>query len=76
MANNHGEGALALAFLAGAAIGIGVGMLIAPASGADTRRKIKDMAHKAQEKAHDIGNRFAAAAGDLRDAADEVRAGH
>lgn len=76
MANSHGEGTLALAFLAGAAIGIGVGMLIAPASGVETRKKIKDFARKAQEKAQDMGTRFATAAEEMTHSSDEAQPGH
>jgi len=79
MGNHEGSTVTtALAFLAGAAIGVGIGMLFAPASGTETRRKIKDMANKAQEKAQDLasraqekaqdlGNRFSAAAHDIVD---------
>ncbi len=86
MANSHGEGstgAAALAFLVGAAVGVGIGMLFAPASGRETRRKLKDMAGKAQEKAHDLaamaqekahdlGGRFATAAQDITDGAEKA----
>jgi len=68
MGNHEGSTVTtALAFLAGAAIGVGIGMLFAPASGTETRRKIKDMANKAQETAQDLGNRFSAAAHDIVD---------
>ena len=70
------EGRLVLAFLVGAAIGVGVGMLVAPATGKETRRKIRDFARKAQEKAQDLGGRFAAAAEDLTDDPAQARPGH
>ena len=86
MANHEGK-TTALAFLAGAAIGVGIGMLFAPASGTETRRKIKDMANKAkgkaqelasraQETAQDLGNRFSAAAHDIVDGEESTRARH
>lgn len=72
---NSSEGRLVLAFLVGAAIGVGVGMLVAPAKGEETRRKLKDLARKAQERAQDIGSRFAAAAEEMTDPT-QARPGH
>lgn len=46
MANS---GTTLLALLTGAAIGAGIGLLYAPESGEETRRKIGDNARKAQE---------------------------
>jgi len=39
------------AFLAGAIVGVGVGILLAPKSGKETREQLGSLAHKAQEKA-------------------------
>ncbi len=39
-----------LALITGAAIGAGLGLLYAPESGEKTRKKIKEDAHKAQER--------------------------
>lgn len=43
------SGSTFIAFLAGAAIGAGIGTLYAPESGEDTRKKIGDNARKAQD---------------------------
>ncbi|MCJ7586488.1 MAG: YtxH domain-containing protein [Candidatus Aminicenantes bacterium] len=54
MADDHkGSGALevAVSFLIGAAAGFVLGILFAPASGKDTRKKIKEQAVKTGEKA-------------------------
>jgi gas vesicle protein len=69
------DGRVVLAFLVGAAIGVGVGMLVAPAPGKETRPKIKDLARKAQERAQDLGSRFAVAAEEMADPA-QARPGH
>lgn len=41
----------AYAFLAGLAVGVGTGLLFAPQSGSQTRRKIHDFIEEAQEDA-------------------------
>ena len=55
-----------LLFLGGAAIGAGVALLTAPASGRDTRKKLKqvsdDLAHKASRVAPAIGKAYRKAA--------------
>ncbi|MBI3448754.1 MAG: YtxH domain-containing protein [Acidobacteria bacterium] len=49
----HSELTLALVFLAGALVGAGVALLVAPQSGAETREKVADWAKRAQEKARE-----------------------
>ncbi|NOR15981.1 MAG: hypothetical protein GQ544_09765 [Candidatus Aminicenantes bacterium] len=48
-----------LSFLVGAAAGFGLGVLFAPASGADTRKKIGDGAVKTGEKAKESYEKIA-----------------
>ncbi len=43
-------GAIGLAFLGGALLGAGIGLLYAPRSGRETREQIKDLAHRAEEE--------------------------
>ena len=53
MANDEkgiGAGALVLSFLAGAAIGTGIALLLAPRSGKETREKIQENAEEAVDK--------------------------
>ncbi len=47
------SGALLLSFLLGGLVGAGLALLLAPQSGEETRRRIKDMAESAKEKASD-----------------------
>ena len=42
---NGNRGNMVLAFLAGGAIGAGLALLFAPASGAETRKRLKEGAH-------------------------------
>ena len=49
----HSDMTLALAFLAGALVGAGVALLLAPQSGAETREKVADWAKRTQEKARE-----------------------
>ena len=59
MSDERNDGAnMLFAFLAGAIIGVGVGILIAPKSGKETRKQVSDLAQKAQEKAADLTGRF------------------
>ena len=44
------SGAVAFAFLAGAIIGAGAALLLAPQTGAETRRLLRDYAEKAEEE--------------------------
>ena len=49
--NGFSSGAVAFAFLAGAIIGAGAALLLAPQTGAETRRLLKNYAEKAEEEA-------------------------
>jgi len=49
--NGYSAGAVAFAFLAGAIIGAGAALLLAPQSGAETRTMLKSYAKKAEEEA-------------------------
>ena len=46
--NGFSAGAVAFAFLAGAIIGAGAALLVAPQTGAETRKLLKDYAEKAE----------------------------
>lgn len=47
----YGVGSTLMAFFIGGLVGAGVALLIAPVSGKETRKKIKEVAHEAKEKA-------------------------
>ena len=49
--NGYSAGAIAFAFLAGAVIGAGAALLLAPQTGAETRKLLKNYAEKAEEEA-------------------------
>lgn len=49
--NGFSSGAVAFAFLAGAIVGAGAALLLAPQSGAETRKLLKSYAEKAEEEA-------------------------
>lgn len=49
--NGYSAGAVAFAFLAGAIIGAGAALLLAPQSGTETRKLLKGYAEKAEEEA-------------------------
>ena len=49
--NGFSSGAVAFAFLAGAIIGVGAALLLAPQSGAETRKMLRNYAEKAEEEA-------------------------
>ena len=49
--NGYSAGSVAFAFLAGAIIGAGAALLLAPQTGAETRRLLKNYAEKAEEEA-------------------------
>lgn len=59
-----------LAFLFGAVVGAGVALLMAPATGSDTRRKLADAAKKL---GHDVEDKLAHAKEDLRVRAGDVK---
>lgn len=58
----HHNQKTALGILAGAAIGAAVGVLLAPAKGEDTRKKIKDNANDLKSKAEDELNKITSTA--------------
>lgn len=49
----HSTSAIFLSFLFGGLIGAGFGVLLAPKSGREMRRQIKDIAEETREKAYD-----------------------
>ena len=49
--NGFSSGAVAFAFLAGAIVGVGAALLLAPQSGAETRKMLRNYAEKAEEEA-------------------------
>jgi len=67
MSDSRTDGTALFVFLAGAVIGVGVGLLVAPKTGSETRKQIADLAHKAQEKASDIKNRLTTTVSDVAD---------
>lgn len=48
--NGYSAGSVGFAFLAGAIIGMGAALLLAPQSGAETRKLLKTYAEKAEEE--------------------------
>lgn len=68
MKNNNGK--LALSFLAGAAIGTGLGILFAPDKGSETREKIKQTVTDAS---HEISDRLKHAKEELTKTANEKK---
>ena len=48
--NGYAAGAVGFAFLAGAIIGVGAALLLAPQSGAETRKLLKTYAEEAEEE--------------------------
>ena len=55
MPNGHSDSGIAFAFLAGALIGAGVALLLAPRPGTETRAQVADWLKEAQQKARDLG---------------------
>ena len=64
-------GSTLLALITGAAIGAGVGVLYAPGSGEETRKKIKKDAEKAQK---DLNKRYKETSSNLTEKAKKARA--
>jgi gas vesicle protein len=50
MSDDRNAGGIILAFIAGAILGAGVALVLAPATGQETREKIKDAARRTREK--------------------------
>jgi gas vesicle protein len=50
---NFGAGPTLMAFFIGGLVGAGVALLLAPASGKETRKKIKELTDEAKEKAEE-----------------------
>ena len=46
----YGSGTILLSFLLGGVVGAGLALLLAPQSGVETRRKLKDLADDVKEK--------------------------
>ncbi|HEY3175197.1 MAG TPA: YtxH domain-containing protein [Candidatus Polarisedimenticolia bacterium] len=56
MSDSGSDGtAVLLAFVAGAVVGVGLGLLFAPQTGKETREQVADLARRAREKAVDLG---------------------
>jgi len=51
-----GSGSLLLSFLLGGVVGAGLALLVAPQSGEETRRKIKELADDIKEKTNEYIN--------------------
>jgi gas vesicle protein len=54
--DGYGSGSVLLAFVLGGLVGAGIALLVAPQSGVETRRKIKEFADDATEKASDFAD--------------------
>jgi len=73
--NNYGNGAALaggslLSFLFGAVVGAGVALLMAPATGDETRRKLSDAAKGVTQK---LGDTVGSAKDEIKGRADDVR---
>jgi len=53
--DGHSAGMVFLSFLFGGIVGAGLAMLLAPQSGSETRKRIKEFADDMREKAEDYG---------------------
>jgi len=51
--NGHSAGTVFLSFLLGGIVGAGLAMLLAPQSGSETRKRIREFADDIKEKAED-----------------------
>lgn len=56
MARNNDTGTMLLSFIAGAAVGIGAALLLAPKTGEEMRGRIKDLADDAVDKIKEYAN--------------------
>ena len=54
MSDNNGSSSVLMAFVLGAAAGAAIALLYAPASGEETRRRIKDKAREGRETAEQV----------------------
>lgn len=55
MSDSRNEGVpILMAFMAGAVLGVGLGLLVAPRSGKETRDQLADFARRAREKAEGL----------------------
>jgi gas vesicle protein len=54
--NEIGTGTMLLSFLAGAAVGVGAALLLAPKTGEEMRGRIKDLADDAVDKIKEYAN--------------------
>lgn len=55
--NGHSDLTVAFAFLAGALVGAGVALLMAPKPGTETRAQVGEWVHYLQEKAREAARR-------------------
>ncbi|TAN62776.1 YtxH domain-containing protein [bacterium] len=76
MSNNNGS--MALAFIVGGLVGAGIALLYAPASGAETRKRIRkgvgDACDLATDKYHDALESLEESAGKVRQLAEDKKA--
>lgn len=78
MASNGSN--VAIALLVGAAVGAGVGLLLAPAKGSETRRKIRDkfknetddLLEKYEDLVDNVKEKFAKGTAKFEDSLDEI----
>lgn len=57
MSDTHNDGVpVLLAFIAGAAVGAGLGLLFAPKTGAQTREQLAEFARRAREKSEAVAD--------------------
>ncbi len=54
--DGYSSGSVLLAFVLGGLVGAGVALLLAPQSGLETRRKIRELADDVKEKANDCAS--------------------
>lgn len=58
MREANGSGMSLFAFLAGAVIGVGVGLLVAPRPGSETRRQLADFAQKTRDRVGEVASKM------------------